>query len=490
MAWTPREAPAWTVQCQAQALGADDGTGFAPSMTSALLGHRRDRPAHRIEASKSTDFRGFPAFPDGWFGAGSHGKTCLPGKFGRVAPSLRAALEGRMTVSNRIPVEAYASDRWPAELHQYRQVDAAEMVLAAQTAHHNGNPERAATLYRLALETMPAGQARYAALLGLGSAECDSGLFHAAERACREAILEMPQFHIGHALLASVLLDLDRADDAAEATYAALQRAPGDLSLLNLAAGVALRRGRPDEARKLTEAALNVAPGDQRALAHLAIALTQLGIDRAVARLLDFDRLLKVTTIPTPGGFASADAFNAAITQSLVNRPDLSFRHTARTMVGGARLEDTFVMDDAVATPLRQMFVGAATDYATGLAVDSQHPVMRNKPAAFTIASWANIMESAAFELPHMHEGAWISGVYYPEVSIADAGPEDGGAIEFGGHDFGDALDLIGPTRRIMPAPGTLVMFPSYLYHRTIPFEGSGRRISIAFDIKPVASSS
>ncbi|MHA1599304.1 MAG: putative 2OG-Fe(II) oxygenase [Alphaproteobacteria bacterium] len=30
-------------------------------------------------------------------------------------------------------------------------------------------------------------------------------------------------------------------------------------------------------------------------------------------------------------------------------------------------------------------------------------------------------------------------------------------------------------------------MFPSYFYHHTIPFAGSGRRISIAFDVLPIA---
>ncbi len=390
-----------------------------------------------------------------------------------------------MTVANRAPIEARQTNQSPAGLRGMA-ADGPGMMLAAQAAHQDGNPERAAALYRIALESLPAGHARYPALLGLASAECDAGLFNSAERACRQAIIDVPELHIGHALLASVLLDLGRADEAAEAIYAALHRAPSDVSLLNLAAGVALRRSRPDEARKLTEASLAIARDDQRALAHLAISLAQLGIDHAVARLLDFDRLLKVTTIATPTGFGSADAFNRAVAESIVTRADLSFRHTARTMIGGARLEDTFALDEMVSTPLRQLFLNAALDYAAQLSVDANHPVVQGKPATFTIASWANIMDSAAFELPHMHEGAWLSGVYYPEVTFDRSGAEDGGAIEFGGHDFGDALPVMGPTRRVMPEAGTLVLFPSYLYHRTIPFEGRGRRISIAFDIKPV----
>jgi hypothetical protein len=210
-----------------------------------------------------------------------------------------------------------------------------------------------------------------------------------------------------------------------------------------------------------------------------------LGRDREASRLLDFDRLLEVTTIAPPPGFASVEAFNRALVDNLVKRPDLSYRHTARTLVGGARLQDAFALDPAIAAPLRRLFVEATARYMTGLDLGGDHPFLAGKPARIEVTSWANIMEEAAFELPHMHEGTWLSGVYYPEVAIPPYAGDDAGAIEFGGHDFGDALHFSGPTRRIMPKAGTLVLFPSYFYHRTIPFTGRGRRISIAYDVGP-----
>jgi hypothetical protein len=33
------------------------------------------------------------------------------------------------------------------------------------------------------------------------------------------------------------------------------------------------------------------------------------------------------------------------------------------------------------------------------------------------------------------------------------------------------------------PEAGKLIFFPSYTYHRTLPFSGTGKRISIAFDL-------
>ena len=31
-----------------------------------------------------------------------------------------------------------------------------------------------------------------------------------------------------------------------------------------------------------------------------------------------------------------------------------------------------------------------------------------------------------------------------------------------------------------------MVLFPSYFYHRTVPFTGTDERISIAFDVRPL----
>ena len=39
--------------------------------------------------------------------------------------------------------------------------------------------------------------------------------------------------------------------------------------------------------------------------------------------------------------------------------------------------------------------------------------------------------------------------------------------------------------RRIRPQEGRLVLFPSFVYHETVPFESQAHRISIAFDAVP-----
>jgi predicted 2-oxoglutarate/Fe(II)-dependent dioxygenase YbiX len=62
----------------------------------------------------------------------------------------------------------------------------------------------------------------------------------------------------------------------------------------------------------------------------------------------------------------------------------------------------------------------------------------------------------------------------------------DDGAIVFGGHPFDAAVATTGPRRVVHPRAGQMMLFPSYLTHRTRPFTGEGRRVSVAFDIQGV----
>jgi hypothetical protein len=43
----------------------------------------------------------------------------------------------------------------------------------------------------------------------------------------------------------------------------------------------------------------------------------------------------------------------------------------------------------------------------------------------------------------------------------------------------------LGPRRVLQPVPGRLVLFPSYMWHGTIPFQGASPRTTIAFDAVP-----
>jgi hypothetical protein len=85
----------------------------------------------------------------------------------------------------------------------------------------------------------------------------------------------------------------------------------------------------------------------------------------------------------------------------------------------------------------------------------------------------------------HVHPLGWLSSAYYvqvpPEITGSDV---HGGGIKFGEPDI--RIGTHGAARRlIQPAVGRLVLFPSYMWHGTIPFTAGITRMTVAFDVVP-----
>lgn len=83
-----------------------------------------------------------------------------------------------------------------------------------------------------------------------------------------------------------------------------------------------------------------------------------------------------------------------------------------------------------------------------------------------------------------------VSGVYYLNVPDSVGRDDDGqaGCLRFGQ----SSLRIKGKreqsgylSKTITPRAGTMVLFPSYFWHHTIPFESEDYRICVAFDAIP-----
>ena len=113
----------------------------------------------------------------------------------------------------------------------------------------------------------------------------------------------------------------------------------------------------------------------------------------------------------------------------------------------------------------------------------------------YAIGGWANINEYGDYNRTHIHSNHHWSGVYY--VDLGDPSPEIGpnGAIEFlDPRPAVGVFDLPGVTATgtwtILPEPGLMLMFPSWLRHAVLPYYGEGTRITIAFNLRVAELSS
>jgi uncharacterized protein (TIGR02466 family) len=112
------------------------------------------------------------------------------------------------------------------------------------------------------------------------------------------------------------------------------------------------------------------------------------------------------------------------------------------------------------------------------------------------IQAWANVNEAGAVNLPHGHTGT--SGCFWSVVYYVRCMPDAGGEIVF--YDpRGSVVSMharhlffksAGPEReaKIAPAPGMLLLFPSWLFHAVNPYSGGEPRISVAMNLSVPAA--
>ncbi len=100
-------------------------------------------------------------------------------------------------------------------------------------------------------------------------------------------------------------------------------------------------------------------------------------------------------------------------------------------------------------------------------------------------SSWYLRMKQGGHLGSHIHEEGWISGCVYLKLPTQKADITEGGFEYSTDGDDMPRLHDDFPSQVVVQQVGDIVLFPSSLYHRTIPFSSDEERVCVAFDLKP-----
>lgn len=333
----------------------------------------------------------------------------------------------------------------------------------------------------------------------LGSVLQSLGRWDEAADAYRKAVALAPGAAELHRNLGIALESGGRRSDAIDCYRRALALAPDTNAYRNLATAL-LEEG---EARAtvatcdawLKAAALRPELGAVEALSLKAVALDELGDRAGARRLIDMDRFLRVVEVTAPPpGHHSLKAFNAALTEQLLRDPSLAVPTTRDPHYNGPKFRTTgelFEQPSGAMAALEALIRGEVDAYlATVARRDPSHPYLANPPAQWKAIAQATVLDDLGALAPHVHYSGYISGVYYVQIPEAIGAAADGqaGWLEVGRlpqrfHHAGKP-----EIRAFKPRESVMILFPSYFYHNTVPFQSAVPRISIAFDAMPLAT--
>ena len=352
-----------------------------------------------------------------------------------------------------------------------------------------GDLEQAALAYRRAIELRPEhGNAHYQ--LGLTLHALDR--LDQAAASLRRAVTLRPDQAEAHYSLGMVLHGMKALDDALTAYDRAIRLKP---SLLDGLFEVGkprhvlalFERGEHQKALGALDDFLRRTPGQSCALALKAIALDETGQRAKVRELVDFERLIRCERLNPPADFASMDELNRALADHIRGHPTLQVAPPAFSAHRGKATGELLRGDKGPIRVFERMMRAAVEAYQRSLPEQSDHPFVANAPRRWHLTMWGNVIETEGFQVPHIHPSGWLSAVYYvtlPDV-VASPGDARAGWIEFGEPYWDIAHNVQPELKTFQPEAGMLLLFPSYFYHRTLPFTSDQQRISIAFDVVP-----
>jgi uncharacterized protein (TIGR02466 family) len=448
------------------------------------------------------------------------------GRFGQAERRLRKACKlapgeprmlhalGLLLFHTERPQEAA---RWAQRISEIAPDFAPGWELLAAAAQKSGDLESAVLACRQGLARSPNAARLHYSLAQLLRQRCDFEAAAEAYARARTCGMEQPELYRNHA---DTLVDAGQVEGALEVARRGAQRFPQHPLLQRIAASLhaeaasrefeallgrfpgdpgppihfamhLLRHEQPDRAAALCDAVLEREPFNQLALAYLSTALQRCGEPRA-QWLCDYERMVLPVQVPAPADFAGTDAFFTALRDVLEEQHHTRAHPLEQSVRDGTQTNGfLFRLPHPLLQVLERQIREAVASVLHRFVDDHTHPFwsrrreVRDAEALRFAGAWSVRLRGQGFHTNHIHPEGWISSALY--IALPDEVREGSGTE---GHiQFGEPLTELGlslpPQRTVRPEVGTLVLFPSYMWHGTVPFDSEQPRITVAFDLLP-----
>nr|WP_255691808.1 putative 2OG-Fe(II) oxygenase [Luteimonas sp. XNQY3] len=297
----------------------------------------------------------------------------------------------------------------------------------------------------------------------------------------------------GNALLdwfAADALDALQQREQAALLYEAASR--GGLAelpeFLNARARHAFRTQRFDLAASCAASVVKLDPGNQEGWCHQGTAWRLTGDERE-HWLCDYEALVGYVEVAPPPGYQDVFSFLQALEATLEVMHSAKREPVNQSVRGGTQTSgQLFGREDAVILATECALRTAVENWLATLSVSATHPFLsRNQRSVHFVGSWSVRLKAAGRHSNHLHPKGWASSAFYVALPGSVLEPES--ASHAGWLQLGQPLEDLGldlpPHRLIRPKPGHLALFPSYMWHGTVPFHTHDSRLTVAFDMQP-----
>jgi tetratricopeptide (TPR) repeat protein len=259
---------------------------------------------------------------------------------------------------------------------------------------------------------------------------------------------------------------------------------PDDPQAATFVCEAMLAVGRTKEAAALAEDMLRRSPHAQQPLAYVATAWRILG-DPRYGELYDYAAFVRPWTIDVPDGWTSLDAYLADLAQALNAQHRLKTHPLDQSLREGSQVSHVLQSDHPAIKAFPEAVDGPIRAHMQAVGKGRDALRSRNTGDYRFQGVWSvKLRPGGGRHVDHLHPEGWLSSACYIDLPGAIEGEGRQGWIKFGPPGV-PTVPKLEPEHFVKPEPGLLVLFPSYMWHGTVPFEGPDSRLTVAFDVVP-----
>ena len=229
-------------------------------------------------------------------------------------------------------------------------------------------------------------------------------------------------------------------------------------------------------------------PSNQYYLALLTTALRCLG-DKRYDQLADYNKLILQANLDTQ--FENSPRFRDFKTDLIAHLNQLHVTRRAplqQSVRGGTQTPGNLFAQSK--SPLIHSLKHSIADVSQpffsrlkSAGLNESHPIITAFPETpYFHASWSIRTAEGGFHKSHIHSKGWYSSACYIDVPEVINDESDAGYLVLGKPPF-KTKDELEPDYSIKPKAGSLILFPSYVWHATQSYQGKGNRLVVAFDV-------
>jgi hypothetical protein len=179
------------------------------------------------------------------------------------------------------------------------------------------------------------------------------------------------------------------------------------------------------------------------------------------------------------------DGFNPLLVSNLFNLKSSLDTFSQSLLHNGEQSAGNFLLSkDPNILLIRDIILRRIEEYRR-LFVEETAAFISQWPENYELHGWIVDIRKGGSLGAHMHKLGWLSGSLYLKIPV-DLSSSEGNivfSLNGGGYPTGSK---VFSEKEVNIETGDIILFPSSVFHRTLPFDSLENRVTLAFDIKPL----